>query len=122
MQNGYLVSLENNECTILDKKKNIVIAKIKMTSNKIFPLIMSTNQNVALKGENLDDSYLWYLRYGHLNYKGLKLLKNKNMVTDLLSINKEGRLCKGCVYGKLRRHSFPKEGLEGTSSTRASAC
>lgn len=59
-----------------------------MTPNKIFPLMMLLNENFALKGENVDDSYLWHLRYGHLNYKGMRLLKEKNMLKGLPNINK----------------------------------
>ncbi|XP_024036216.1 uncharacterized protein LOC112096774 [Citrus clementina] len=59
------------------------VAVVEMSKNKIFPLVMPLDENVALKTENSDLSNLWHLRYGHLNYKGLNLLKQKNMVIGL---------------------------------------
>nr|CAD1820646.1 unnamed protein product [Ananas comosus var. bracteatus] len=108
LQNGYTVIFEKGECKIFDKDKKALVANIKMTPNKVFPLNMPTKQNIALKSEKVDESYLWHLRYGHLNLKGLHLLKEKNMVLGLPSINKVDKICEGCVYGKLHRLPFPK--------------
>ena len=33
-------------------------------------------ENFAFKTEKIDEAYLCHLRYGHLNYNGLKLLKD----------------------------------------------
>ena len=55
-----------------------------MAPNKVFPLFMPFGQNNALKCENMDESILWHLRYGHLNFNGLKLLKQKNMADIFL--------------------------------------
>ena len=79
-----------------------------MAPNKVFPLIMPLHDNLALKSDNINEDYLWHLRYGHLNYKGLKLLKDKNMVLGLPIINKKDEICEGCIYGKMHRLPFPK--------------
>ena len=42
--------LDNGECIIIDKKKKFTMAKVKMTPNKNFPLMMALNENFALKG------------------------------------------------------------------------
>lgn len=57
-----------------------------MISKNVFPFTMPLDEKFALKSESVDDSYLCHLRYGHLNYKGLKLLKDKDMVIGLHSI------------------------------------
>nr|GEY43575.1 copia-type polyprotein [Tanacetum cinerariifolium] len=46
-------------------------------------------------------------RYGHLNIKGLQLLKNKEMVSGLPTIKPLEHVCEGCVVGKQTRQSFP---------------
>ena len=51
------------------EKKNLKVAKVNITPNKIFSLMMPLNENFALKGEKVEDSYMWHLRYAHLNYK-----------------------------------------------------
>ena len=65
-------------------------------------------ENFAFKTEKIDEAYLWPLRYGHLNYNGLKLLKDKNMAVGLPPIAKLNQVCEGCIYGKMHRLPFPK--------------
>uniref|UniRef100_A0A2N9HWE6 Uncharacterized protein n=1 Tax=Fagus sylvatica TaxID=28930 RepID=A0A2N9HWE6_FAGSY len=43
-----------------------------------------------------------------LNYQGLQLLKKRNMVVGLPSIQNNDRICEGCIYGKMHRLPFPK--------------
>ncbi|KAG6494325.1 hypothetical protein ZIOFF_049349 [Zingiber officinale] len=60
------------------------------------------------RSESVDESYLWHLRYGHLNLKSLPLLKQKNMVVGLPEIKQQHEACEGCIYGKMHRFPFPK--------------
>lgn len=73
-------------------------------------------EDFALVTGAKNDSELWHLRYGHLNFKGLKLLGQKGMVTGLPKINSFD-LCESCIYGKQSRKSFPIR-----KAWRASAC
>ncbi|KAM2045153.1 hypothetical protein ACFX1T_009386 [Malus domestica] len=61
-----------------------------------------------------DISWLWHLRFGHLNFGGLELLSKKEMVRGLPCISHPDQVCEGCLLGKQFRKSFPKE-----STTRA---
>ena len=106
VQKGYMVKFDNNQCHIYDKKKGQLITTIKMTPNKIFPLKMQSETNIALSSI-IDDSTLWHLRFGHLNYESLKLLKNRDMVIGLPPITNEKKICEGCIYGKMQRSPFP---------------
>ena len=108
LRKGYSVYFDNDKCEIVDKKNNIIVAKINMSSNKVFPLELPLEENFAFKSEQSNLSYLWHLRYGHLNSKGVRLLKQKNMVVGLPSIDGEGKICEGCIFGKMHRLPFPK--------------
>lgn len=55
----------------------------------------------------MHESTLWRLRFGHLNFNSLKLLKQKEMVIGIPSINNERKICEGCIYGKMHRLSYP---------------
>ena len=79
-----------------------------MSQNNIFPLSMPLHEKIALKSETDDESHLWHLRYGHLNYQGLQLLKQRNMVVGLPSIQKNDNVCEGCIYGQMHCLPFPK--------------
>ncbi|KAG6487750.1 hypothetical protein ZIOFF_056351 [Zingiber officinale] len=108
MKKGYKITFADGQCEIIDKNEKR-IAVVKMTTNNLFPLKMNSCINVALKSEITDEAQLWHLRYGHLNHKGLMLLKEKNMVTGLPRIQPtETGFCEGCVYGKQHRFPFPK--------------
>ena len=64
-----------------------------MSKNKVFPLVMPLDENFAFKSEDSDLSFLWHLRYGHLNYKGLHLLRQKNMVIGLSKVKRKEKVC-----------------------------
>jgi hypothetical protein len=41
LQKGYIIYMEDNHCVIMDKiPSNLLIAKIQMTSNRMFPLTL----------------------------------------------------------------------------------
>jgi transposase InsO family protein len=108
LRKGYSLLFDDGECTVYDKKHKLTVAKVGMSRNNVFPLSMPSNERISLKCEHVDDSHLWHLRYGHLNYQGLQLLKKRNMVVGLPSIQNNDRICEGCIYGKMHRLPFPK--------------
>ena len=105
---GYKINFDDDEGKIIDKKNNSIVAKVKMNSKNVFPLIMPLAENFAFKTEKIVEAYLWHLIYGHLNYNGLKLLKDKNMVLGLPPSAKLNQVCEGYIYGKMHRLPFPK--------------
>ena len=50
---------------------------------------------------------MWYFRFGHLNFGGLKLLHTKNMVKGFPLIDRLERVYEGCIFGKQHRETFP---------------
>ena len=76
-----MVKFENNykKYQIYDKNKGQIIRTVEMAPNKIFPLKMSFEEKLALSSIN-DESTLWHLRFGLLNFNSLNLLKQKEMV------------------------------------------
>jgi len=108
IQKGFSIYFDDEKCKIIDKTNNHTVAVVEMSKNKVFPLVMPLDENVALKTENSDLSNLWHLRYGHLNYKGLNLLKQKNMVIGLPDVGRYEKVCEGCIYRKMHRLPFPK--------------
>ncbi|TXG49066.1 hypothetical protein EZV62_024941 [Acer yangbiense] len=54
-----------------------------------------------------DETWLWYMRFGHVNFGSLKQLASRKMVSGLPSINPPDRVCETCVLGKKHRDLFP---------------
>lgn len=107
MQKGYAIMFDDDCCIIRDKKSNHIIAKVHMAGTKMFPLEISCIDSHALAANEIDSSRLWHHRYGHLHFKGLQLLKKKDMVIGLPKINLTDNVCEGCAYGKQTRKPFP---------------
>ena len=105
LEHNYCLVFEDNMCRIFEKKnKNQAIAEVKMEKNRNFPLIFNYN---ALKAEVEDQSWLWHKRYCHLNFQGLKLLKERNMVNGLPKLQHEKNSCEGCIMGKQHKLPYP---------------
>ena len=69
-----------------------------MSPNKIFPLTLPPQEEVSFKSEYPDKTYLWHLRYGRLNNRGLHLLNHKRMLIGLQYIERRERICgKKCI-------------------------
>lgn len=103
--NGYSVSFDASAFIIQHKEIEKRI-HINMASNNMFSLDVAQVKIFALATTTRDRSELWNLRYGHLNFQGLKLLGPKGMVTGLPKITFID-LCEECIHEKQVRKSFP---------------
>ena len=69
MKNGYYAIFYDENSMIYDKKNGIPIYTVKMTANKMFPVMFKTTNFNA--HDSCDGSVLWHRCYGHLNFGGL---------------------------------------------------
>ncbi|KAJ4722910.1 Retrovirus-related Pol polyprotein from transposon TNT 1-94 [Melia azedarach] len=108
LEKGYNIHMKDYSLFIRDDKDNL-ITKVKMSKNIMFSFNIQNDVAKCLKAYYKDASWLWHLRFGHLNFRGLELLAKKEMVRGLPYINHPNQLCEGCLHGKQFRKSFPKE-------------
>ncbi|KAE8658327.1 Meiotic recombination protein DMC1-like protein [Hibiscus syriacus] len=111
-----------------DSKETLLLAQRKLMVAKQIPGILTVVQaitcvrkdmfnvldqhtNDVAKPESLlqDASWLWHLRFGHLNFGGLELLSKKEMVKGLPHINHPDQLCEGCLVGKHSGKAFQRK-------------
>ena len=85
----------------------------------MFLLNIQSDIAKCLKACYNDNSLLWHLRFGHLNFGGLKLLFKKEMVKGLPSINHPDQLREGCLIGKHFRKNFPREATTRAKEPKA---
>jgi hypothetical protein len=108
-QHGYDVVFKGIVCTIYDKPpSNRVIAQIKMTSNRMYPIILKNAKTLeSYSVMKPDESSLWHQRYGHLSFDYLSQLSKKSMVIGLPELEVQHQVCESCVLGNHHREVFP---------------
>nr|XP_048332888.1 uncharacterized protein LOC125423260 [Ziziphus jujuba var. spinosa] len=108
LEKGYDIHLRDNHLCIRDNASNL-IAKVPMSRNRMFMLNIQNDAAKCLKACYKDGSWLWHLRFGHLNFGRLELLSKREMVKGLPCIRNPDQVCEGCLLGKQFKKSFPKE-------------
>ena len=108
LEKNYDIHFKDRSATIRNPEGKL-IAKVPMTKNRMFLLNIQHDEAKCLKSCLKDHSWLWHMRYGHLNFGDLKLLSSKGMVKGLDQIDHPNQVCEGCLLEKHARSSFPKE-------------
>ena len=95
-------------------EKDGISTKIGQKHGKLFKLNSQSrsSDHSCYLSKAKDSVSLWHQRFGHLNESDLKMLNNKEMVTGMDLVVKDGEevgVCHGCTLGKARRFSFPKK-------------
>lgn len=106
LERGYVIHMENFSLYLKDAHGRLM-ARAQMTRNRIFPLQINTRFEKRFHGLVNNESWKWHLRFGHLNFNGLKLLSKASMVHGLPTIENSDQICETCTLGKQQRHSFP---------------
>lgn len=92
---------------MIEPQSNTKVAKVKITSHRLFPPEANDVEAAHVVQGKGDTSKLWHKRYGHLNLRSLKYLSKYQLVKGLLNIM-EIQLCEACVIGKQAHQPFPK--------------
>ncbi|KAM2937487.1 hypothetical protein FF1_037375 [Malus domestica] len=79
-----------------------------MKKNRCYPLTLIQNDQVVLRAGISKSTWIWHKRLGHLHFRGLQQLKNKEMVHGLPVLEEMDEVCEGCQFGKQHREWFPK--------------
>ena len=108
LEKGYSVSMKDRMMHLKDKRGQL-IARVEMAKNRMFKLNSRNIKETCFRVDMNDKAWLWHLRFGHLNYGGLKELARKDMVHGLPNMDYVGKFCEGCVLGKHARNSFQKK-------------
>jgi len=98
-----------NHSLYLRNQERILLAKVPITINKLFLIDIQNDNAKCLKVCLKDNSWIWHLRLGHLNFDSLKIMSTKRMVKELPPINHSNQFCEGCLLEKHFRRPFPKE-------------
>ncbi|KAL0457721.1 UNVERIFIED_CONTAM: Retrovirus-related Pol polyprotein from transposon TNT 1-94 [Sesamum latifolium] len=80
-----------------------LVAKVAMTSNRMFKLNVKTAEEKCLQACINNSSWIWHMRFGHLNFEGLKMLGEKNMARGVPKINHPNQLCESEAFETFKK-------------------
>lgn len=77
-EHGYFLLFGDSKVDIFDDTslRNLVVS-VKQKGNRCFALIFSINKKRALKTNVQERAQIWHKRFGHLNFRSLKLLQSQ---------------------------------------------
>jgi hypothetical protein len=106
VEKGLSMTLCNNEMKVFNNDKKLILCA-PLSKSRTFQVKLTASDSHCLASEVIHDTtWLWHLRYGHLNFKSLNNLKNNCMVNGLPEIRVPKDMCRNCLIGKQSRKSF----------------
>lgn len=106
IEKGFLVVMKDEALKLLDTHNSLVL-KSPMSKNRTFKTMINSMEVQCLKTVvDHKNSWLWHLRFGHLNFRSLNQLITQYMVTGIPSLEIPDKPCECCIVGKKSRKYF----------------
>ena len=111
--------IKEGACKIYHPDRGLII-EAQMSANRMFKVhahqqshsqFSPTMTDTCFLANVSETTRLWHRRYGHLNYKSLKSLEHKKMVTGLPKLTATSEICNDCLIGKHHRDPIPTKSL-----------
>ena len=80
-ENGYVMHIVKNQFSIFDKKVSLIL-KTFLSKNRMFPVDIHMGDFKCLNAIVNNESWLWHLRFGHLNFQSLENLSKRNLFSE----------------------------------------
>jgi len=107
LEKGVVIRIEDNCLKVFDEDQKLVI-KVNLSENRTFRIWMNILEHECLATSKNKMEWLWHHRFGHLNFKDLRLLIKQKMVEGLPQILVPKEMCKECIKCKQAKSSFSK--------------
>lgn len=117
-EKNLIIVIQKDSCKVYHPEKGLIM-ETKMSANRMFAVVATTISPSSFQATCEDNTHLWHCRYGHLSFKGLKLLSQKEMVRGLPTLQDPAKVCIDCLVGSNTESLFQRkangEHLEGWS-------
>nr|GEV23731.1 ribonuclease H-like domain, reverse transcriptase, RNA-dependent DNA polymerase [Tanacetum cinerariifolium] len=104
----YKKVMEDDELQLYDMD-NKIFMKVTRQKNRLYKASLRIGTPVCLLANLKDDTWLWHVRLGHLNFELLRSMAQRDLVHGIPAIKHTTQICYVCLIGKHSRASFPKK-------------
>lgn len=108
IENNYMVAMEDKMMKVY-YLGGILILKELVSQNRTFKTKLDMMEHKGLATMASRDYWLWHYRLFHLNFRDIKNLEKKIMVSSLTEIQIPSEVCEKCVQAKKHRNNFNKD-------------
>ncbi|KAJ0040709.1 hypothetical protein Pint_28005 [Pistacia integerrima] len=111
-EKGAAILIKDGVCGVYHPRKGLIM-QTPMSTNRMFVILVTKMPTISTCFQTVfeDNTHLWHCHYGHLSFKGLKTLQQKEMVKGLPAMTLPSKLCKDCMVSKQHRKPIPKKSL-----------
>lgn len=99
----------NGEFLWIYEKEGKLIMKVKRSANRLYKILLNSDNADCLLSRTDENSWLWHARLGHVNFNAMALMSTGKMVLGMPEIKAQNEVCKGCLMSKQVRSSFPRQ-------------
>ena len=102
------MSIEDKMMRVVDANGRLIL-KAHMSQNRTFKIELNVMEHKYLSIAASKNERIWHYRLSHLNFRYIRDLKRRNMVSGLPEIDILNEVCEECVQVKQHKNSFSKD-------------
>jgi hypothetical protein len=106
-EGGCDVRLKDGRLRVFDHGYNLLISAPHI-GNRLYTIKFGVVPPVCLLSSMPEEAWRWHARFGHLNFRALRDLGRKEMVSGMPMVDRVEQVCDGCTLGKQHRAPFPQ--------------
>lgn len=80
--------------------------KVPKSHTRLYKIELEEVSSLCLVAELTNPTWLWHARMGHVNFRALKEMSDKQLVERMAKINIPTQPCEGCLVGKQSRKPY----------------
>ena len=79
------------------------------TPIRLYKLNIDESKGKCLLSKVEEETWLWHIRLGHVNFQAMQLMAKNKMVNGLPNLRNIREVCNGCLLAKQARTPFPSK-------------
>jgi hypothetical protein len=106
-EGGCDVRLKDGFLKVFDRECKLLISAPR-TANRLYTIKFAVVPPVCFLSSVSEKAWQWHARFGHLNFRALRDLGRKKMVSGMPMVDHVEQVCDSCTLGKQHRAPFPQ--------------